>query len=161
MIDIFGAIFLTSLFAVFVGVLMTADSFGSSGRVRFAVVAAIWFFSVGILAGLGVFLVPGTGTLAVGAAVFMPVGGALVAAAGSAQFRHLVLNIPMPALVAVHAGRILGVFFLLLLSAGRLPWTFSTWQVGGTSVSRPPRCRWPGQLRGTFEGGTHWRSSGT
>jgi hypothetical protein len=35
------------------------------------------------------------------------------------------LDTPLAVLVAIHAGRVLGVFFLLLLAAGRLPPTFA------------------------------------
>ena len=55
----------------------------------------------------------------------MPVVVFLVSAARSPAVRSVALHTPLPALVGIHAARVLGVFFVLLFEAGRLPPTFA------------------------------------
>ena len=61
----------------------------------------------------------------IGLAVLMPVVVFLVSAARSPAVRSVALHTPLPALVGIHAARVLGVFFVLLFEAGRLPPTFA------------------------------------
>ena len=58
-------------------------------------------------------------------AILAPIAVALFTAARSSTLRNAALDTPLAVLVAVHSGRILGVFFLMLLAAGRLPPTFA------------------------------------
>jgi hypothetical protein len=84
-------------------------------------VAAAWFVVVSALAAIGVFTI----APALAAAIVAPVAVGVLAARRSASFRALVLGIPLWLLVAVHAGRLLGAFFLALHAEGRLPATFA------------------------------------
>jgi hypothetical protein len=65
------------------------------------------------------------GTPAIGIAVLAPVALLIVAAARSTAVRTAALGIPLAVLVAIHAQRLLGVVFLLLLDDGRLTPTFA------------------------------------
>jgi hypothetical protein len=126
MIDIIAAILLTAFFALGVGALIVAAPLTPPVRLRFALVAIIWLAAISALAAFGVFAARGSGTIAIGTAILVPIVVSLVAAARSSTLRRVVLEMPMPVLVAIHAGRLLGIFFLLLLSAGRLTPTFAT-----------------------------------
>lgn len=125
MIDIIGAISLTALFGLCAALLITAIPVGAAARSRVAAIAIAWFAGVGSLGALGIFSVGGFGTMAIGMAVLAPIVLLLVSAVRSSTVRKVVLNVPLAVLVAIHAGRVLGVFFLLLLEAGRLPPTFA------------------------------------
>jgi len=125
MIDVIGAISLTALFALFCSVLISSSPIAAASRSKLAVAAVIWFACIASLAAAGAFSAGTGGTVAIGMAIVAPIALSLVAAARSSTLRSVALNTPLAVLVAVHAGRILGVFFLLLLAAGRLPPTFA------------------------------------
>jgi hypothetical protein len=84
-----------------------------------------WFAVVAVLAGVGAFAVARLGTLFIGTAVLLPVVVGSVLAARRASLRAAVLGIPIATLVALHVGRALGAFFIVLHSDGRLPPTFA------------------------------------
>lgn len=126
MLDVVGAITLCTLALVTPGVLVLSSPVQALTRRRLAAGAVLWLALVTGLAAAGVFADAGLGTPAIGMAVLAPV---LVLAAGAwiaPPLRRLALEVPAAALVAVNAGRLLGVFFLLLLADGRLPRTFAT-----------------------------------
>jgi hypothetical protein len=126
MIDIIAAILLTTLYALGVSALVASAPLVTSTRLKLALIAVLWLLGIASLAAVGVFAAPGSGTLAIGIAILTPIAGALIAAIRSSAFRRAVTDIPTAVLVVIHAGRLLGVFFLVLLSAGRLPHTFAT-----------------------------------
>ena len=140
MLDIIGAISLTALFGICAAFLLISSPIDARTRSRLATIAVIWFVIVGGLAAFGVFAADAFGTMAIGLAVLVPVVFSLISAARSSFVRGVALEIPLALLVAIHAGRVLGVFFLLLLDAGRLPSTFALaagWGdviVGGTAL---------------------------
>jgi hypothetical protein len=125
MLDVVGGISLTALFALGCAVLIGRSPLEASARVRLAIVALLWFTGIGVLAAAGVFSASGAGTPAIGAALLAPLAVALWAVRRSPAVRALALGIPLSVLVALHAGRFLGVFFLLLFASGRLPQTFA------------------------------------
>lgn len=85
-----------------------------------------WFALLAGVAATGFFGVQGGGgTPAIGAAVALPLVAGIVAYFRLPAFRGWVMGIPLPWLIAINAGRVLGAFFLLLLAAGRLPPTFA------------------------------------
>jgi hypothetical protein len=59
-----------------------------------------------------------------------------------ADFRAALLSVPLPVLIALHIGRIGGVFFLLLAADGRLPIPFAPSGVGATSSPGLPPSPW-------------------
>jgi hypothetical protein len=125
MIDIIGAISLTGIFALCCTVLIGAVSLDTASRTRLSVFALGWFAAVAVLGGTGIFSAAGFGTPVIGLAVLMPVVVFLDWAARSPAVRNVALHIPLAALVGIHAARVLGVFFVLLFEAGRLPPTFA------------------------------------
>jgi hypothetical protein len=125
MIDIIGAISLTFIFGLCSAVLIGAAPVVTASRLRMSVLAIAWFAAIVILAAAGVFSAVGYGTPAIGLAVLTPVVVFLVSVARSPAVWNAALHTSLPALVGIHAARVLGVFFVLLFEAGRLPPTFA------------------------------------
>jgi hypothetical protein len=125
MLDIIGAISLTGLFGLCCAVLASSVPIDAAVRAKAAVVALAWFAGISLLAAMGVFASPSLGTPAIGIAVLTPVVLFLVAAARSAIVWNVVRETPLPVLVGIHLGRVLGIFFVLLFYADRLPPTFA------------------------------------
>jgi hypothetical protein len=126
MLDIVAAIFATAYCAMQAGLLIGPAPLRAGSKIALFAVTAAWLAAVvavyglrlltpGALGPLPVNLVPFTLLLAIlfGAWVLIP------------QARAVLRSIPMPALVAVHAGRVAGVFFWLLYLDGRLSAPFA------------------------------------
>ena len=128
MIDMIGAIALTGLAVANPGTLILASPLGAVAAHRLAVGAAVWLVGIAGLATAGLFAASSpVGTPAIGAAVLVPVVALTLSAARPSAIRRLALGIPLAVLVALHAGRLLGAFFVWLHAEGRLPWTFATY----------------------------------
>jgi hypothetical protein len=96
--------------------------FGSSLTQRLSIGAAMALWFIGVL-GIGA---PGTvSTPVLAAAVLIPVGVLSVIGFGSLLGRGRLQLAPLPALIALHAIRLLGVLFILLYAAKRLPAPFA------------------------------------
>lgn len=94
---------------------------------RFAVCAALgaWFVLIlafGATAALGP---AGGGAPSLGLAVVLPVAALASAYFALPSVRNAMATTPLPALIAVHAIRVLGVIFLVLYANGRLPAPFA------------------------------------
>jgi hypothetical protein len=126
MLDIVAAIFATAYCAAQAGLLIGPAPLRAGSKIALFAATAAWLAAVVAVYGLRVLspgtlgpfpvnLVPFTLLLAIlfGAWILIP------------QARDALLSIPMPALVAVHAGRVAGVFFLLLYFDGRLSAPFA------------------------------------
>jgi hypothetical protein len=126
MLDIVAAIFATAYCAAQAGLLIGPADLRVGSKIALFAATAAWLavvvavyglrvLSPGTLGPIPVNLVPFTLLLAIlfGAWVLIP------------RARDVLLSVPMPALVAVHAGRIAGVFFLLLYFDGRLSAPFA------------------------------------
>src|ERR1700756_2341422 len=96
--------------------------FGASMTQRIAMGAAmtLWFTGVLWIAAPG-----NIGTPLLGAAVLIPVAVLSVIGFGSSVGRGRLQTAPLPALIALHAIRLLGVLFVLLYAAKRLPAPFA------------------------------------
>lgn len=125
MLDIIASITLTTLAFLIPAVLIAASPLEWTARGRLAAILLAWFVLLIALGAAGVFAATNGGTLAIGVAVVVPVIVGLIAARYSATVRSLVFETPLALLVAIHAGRLLGVFFLLLYAEARLPPTFA------------------------------------
>lgn len=139
MLDMIASVALTALAILFPATLITASPLGRAARGRLAAVLLLWFALVAALAA-GLFAPTGGGTLAIGAAVIAPIIVGLIAARRSAAVRALVSETPLALLVAVHAGRLLGVFFLMLYATDRLTPTFALvagWGDIGVAAAAP------------------------
>lgn len=121
MLDVLGTFLLTA-FAVILAVTLVPrfDGHGVT-RTRIAMGLGAWFLVAALLGATGAFASPALPVgIAAGIAVLAPV---ILGSVPVARTRGH--GIPLTTLVAVHAGRLLGVAFLLLYSAGRLPYTFA------------------------------------
>jgi hypothetical protein len=117
-IDLLIAIALTASAAVVVLILCAALPAAASRRVAAAIVLVAWFAVIVVLGATSA-LAPGNfGTPALGLVVVLPVVAVVALAAASAQLRQALLSIPVPALIAANAVRVLGVFFLICMRAG-------------------------------------------
>jgi len=125
MIDIIASVALTALAVLFPALLIVANPVARTARARLGITLLLWFAFVTALAAAGLFTITSGGTLAVGTAALVPVIVGLVAFRYSAALKSLAAESPLELLVAVHAGRLLGVFFLLLYAEARLPPTFA------------------------------------
>src|SRR5258708_21306408 len=88
-------------------------------------IAGAWLLSVAGFAAAGLFSGGGFGTPLLGAAAALPILAIVLLRSRSATLQFLLSSIPLSLLIALHAGRLLGIDFLLLQSAGRLPATFA------------------------------------
>ena len=140
MLDIIASVALTTLAILFPAVLITASPLGRAARGRLAAVLLLWFALVTALAAAGLFSTMEGGTPAIGMAIVVPIIVGLIVFRRSAALKSLVSEAPLALLVAVHTGRLLGVFFLLLYAEVRLPQTFALaagWGDIGIAVAAP------------------------
>jgi hypothetical protein len=122
MLDVLGTILLTGFTVVLVATLVPALREGHGiTRTRLAVGLSAWFIIAAALGLAGAFASP---ALPVGVAVTIALMVPLIAGAGRVA-RTQGHGIPLATLVGIHVGRVLGVAFLMLYSAGRLPYTFA------------------------------------
>ncbi len=126
MLDLIGAVFGTAYYATLVGVLIGFPPLRAATRVAAFAAAVAWLGVIVAVAGMGG-LAPGA--LGPFPANLLPFAGLLALLFGSwflvPRFRDALLALPMPALVAVHAWRLGGLFFLLLYGEGRLSAPFA------------------------------------
>lgn len=140
MLDIIASVTLATLAVLFPAILITASPLGRAARGRLAAVLLLWFALVAALAAAGLFSTMSAGTPAIGVAVVVPIIVGLIIFRRSAALKSLVSETPLALLVAVHAGRLLGVYFLLLYAEVRLPPTFALtagWGDIGVAAAAP------------------------
>jgi hypothetical protein len=126
MLDIVAAIYATAYFAAQMGLLIGFSPVPRVAKLAAFAAAAAWLAMVvvaytvgglrpGVLGPVPVNLLPFILLLALlfGSWFLLP------------QTRHALLSVPLPALVAVHAGRVGGLFFLILYFDGRLSAPFA------------------------------------
>jgi hypothetical protein len=106
-------------------VLVISSRLGGAQRAAVLGITAGWLLLLATLAAGGFFSANVYGTPLVGVAFALPVITVLLLRARSSTLRTLITTIPLTVLVAVHIGRLLGVEFLLMQAAGRLPSTFA------------------------------------
>jgi hypothetical protein len=118
--DLLSTIVLTASATVVVATFVAL--FGSSVTSRISIGAAMALWFIGVL-GFGV-----RGNIAtplLGAAVLIPIGVLSVVGFGWPAGRGRLQAAPLPALIALNVTRILGVLFVLLYAAKRLPAPFA------------------------------------
>jgi hypothetical protein len=121
MLDLAGTILLTALAVFLVRLLAPAREGHGVTRRRVALGLSAWFVAAVALALAGAFsspVLPVGVALAIAVLVPVLIGAPIVV-------RTQAHGVPLPMLVAVHAGRLLGAAFLMLYAAGRLPYTFA------------------------------------
>jgi hypothetical protein len=125
-LDVIGAIALTASAAAVVGAFGASGAVAPETRARVAAILVAWFVLVAAAAATGLFSNEiGFGTPALGVAVLVPVLVGLYAASRVPSFVAAMRAIPVELLIAVQGVRVLGVFFILLHAAGRLPAPFA------------------------------------
>lgn len=124
--DLIGAIELTASAAIMIGSLAAIQPDSASTRLRVGAVLGAWFIAIVAAAALHVFdPYLGLGPPALGTAVLAPVIALAVANDRSRAVHEAVLAAPTPLLIAIHAVRVLGLSFVLLYAANRLPAPFA------------------------------------
>ena len=126
MFETLSAIALTASASIVVAFLSYALARTSLGRLTVAGVLVGWFVLVLAIGATGA-LDParGIGVPGLGLTVALPVAVLAVAFFSVPSIRNAMLAIPLPAMVAVNAIRSLGVIFLILYAAGKLPAPFA------------------------------------
>lgn len=124
--DLVASIELTGCSAIIIAVLSSSFGESLSEKIRIASGLALWFAFVALLGATGALgYEHGTGAPGLGAAVTLPIAALSMLVLRSPMLRRRLDAIPLAALIGVHAIRILGVSFLILYAANRLPAPFA------------------------------------
>jgi hypothetical protein len=125
-IDLIGSIELTASAAIMIAAL--SIGFGSTAvvRIRIAAWLAAWFVVVVILAATrALYYQHGLGAPGLGIAVALPIAVLCIVVARIQALRKEFHRVPVWLLVGVHGVRLLGISFIILYAAGRLPAPFA------------------------------------
>jgi hypothetical protein len=126
MFDLLSTAELTASAAIVVFFLSSILSNTARQRALVAVALAGWFCLVLAAGATGALANPaGIGPAGIGLAVMIPIIVLALLALGTARGRELVRRAPMPVLVGVHSVRLLGISFVVLYAAKRLPAPFA------------------------------------
>jgi hypothetical protein len=136
MLDMIGAIAGTAIYAVLVGVLVGPSRESVPTKLVACAAAAAWGVMIVAIAALGGF---GPGAAGPVPAPLFPFAACLALLFGSwffiPRFRDALRALPLSALVALNAGRVGGVLFLLLAAEGRLSAPFAPSAGGGDIIT--------------------------
>jgi hypothetical protein len=124
-IDLLASLTLAAQALLLPAILVFSSRLDGTHRAVVLGITTGWLLLVATLAAVGFFSASVYGTPLVGIAFALPVIAVLLLRARSNTVRALITTIPLTMLVAVHVGRLLGVEFLLMQAAGRLPSTFA------------------------------------
>jgi hypothetical protein len=125
-IDLIGSVELTASAAIVVAALSIGFGRNPATRLRVAVGLSLWFILVVILAATrALYYEGGLGAPGLGLAVALPIGVLCLAVARVQSLREGFRRVPMWLLVGVHAVRLLGITFVILYAANRLPAPFA------------------------------------
>ena len=125
MFDILSTAELTVSASIAVVFLSLAMAQTVGRRVAVLVALGAWFALVLAIGATGALSPAGGGVPALGLAVVLPVAALVSAYFALPSVRNAMTTTPLPALIAVHAIRLLGVMFLVLYAKGRLPAPFA------------------------------------
>jgi hypothetical protein len=125
MFDILSTAELTASAAIVVGFLSLAMAQNVSGRAAVMVALGAWFVLVLALGATGALGPGGLGAPGLGFAVVLPIAALVRAYRALPSVRHTLAATPLPALIALHAIRVLGFTFIVLYAMGRLPAPFA------------------------------------
>src|SRR5438445_3973272 len=124
--DLIGSIELTASAAIVIAALSIGFGSNPVTRVSIAVWLGIWFVIVVILAATRtLYYEHGLGTPGLGLAIVLPIAILCITAARVQSLREAFHRVPLWLLVGVHTVRLLGVSFIILFAAGRLPAPFA------------------------------------
>ncbi len=124
--EILSTIELTASAALVIAVLALALATTGQRRIGIAAALTAWFAIVVVLGATPALDARvGVGVPGLAAAVVVPFAALCAAILASGPIRAALSAIPLPALVAAHGARVLGVSFLVLYAAHRLPAPFA------------------------------------
>lgn len=124
--DLLAAIGLTACAAIAISVLAMGFGTDTVARVRIALGLVLWFIFVTLMAATEVLTYRhGIGVPGLGVAVILPIVLLSIVVLRSPSLQQALRTIPLSTLIGVNAIRILGVTFLILYAAGRLPAPFA------------------------------------
>ena len=124
--DLIASTELTGCSAIAIAVLSSVFGESLYAKIKIASGLAFWFVLVALLGATGALgYEHGTGAPGLGVAVMLPIVVLSMVVLRSPSLRRRLENIPLSILIGVHAIRILGVSFLILYAAGRLPAPFA------------------------------------
>jgi hypothetical protein len=124
--DLLASIELTASAAIAIAALSIGFGSNAAMRIRIAACLSGWFVLVVILAATrALYYQGGTGTQGLGIAVVLPIVILCLVVARVKSLREAFHRVPLWLLVGVHAIRLLGISFIILYAAGRLPAPFA------------------------------------
>lgn len=124
--DLIGSIELTASAAIVIAALSIGFGFNAMARIRTAAWLSGWFVLVVILAATrALHYQHGLGTPGLGIAVALPIAILCIVVARIKSLRENFHRVPLWSLVGVHTVRLLGISFIILYAAGRLPAPFA------------------------------------
>ncbi len=136
MLDFVGTVVITASMVVAINAVVSSLRISAALRLGVAVAAGVW---IGLMVALGTAGAFETGRNAVPLLGILVAGFLLAVAAAVLLFPKvrevLLLLLPMPLIVGLHATRLLGVFFLLLAADGRLAGPFPYFAGWGDIIS--------------------------
>src|SRR5438552_10661680 len=125
-IDLIASIELTASAAIVIAALSIGFGSNVTTRFRAAVGLSAWFVLVVILAATrALYYEHGLGAPGLGIAVALPIAVLCIAVARIKSLREGFRRVPLWLLVGVHTVRVLGIMFVILYAAGRLPAPFA------------------------------------
>ncbi len=124
--DLIGSIELTGSAAIVIAALSIGFGSNAAARVRIALSLSSWFVVVVILAATrALYYEHGLGSPGLGIAVALPIVILCIVVSRATSLREGFHRVPLWLLVGVHAVRLLGISFIILYAAGRLPAPFA------------------------------------
>jgi hypothetical protein len=125
-IDLIGSVELTASAAIVIAALSIGFGSSATTRLRAAVGLSAWFALVVILAATrALYYERGLGAPGLGIAVALPIAVLCFVVARVTSLREGFRRVPLWLLVGVHTVRVLGISFIILYAAGRLPTPFA------------------------------------
>jgi hypothetical protein len=125
-IDLIGSVELTASAAIMIAALSIGFGSSAATRIRIAVWLTVWFVVVVILAATrAIYYEGGLGPPGLGAAVAVPIAVLCIVVARTQALREELHRVPLWLLVGVHVIRLLGISFIILYTADRLPAPFA------------------------------------
>jgi hypothetical protein len=125
-IDLIGSVELTASAAIVIAALSIGFGSSATTRLRAAAGLSAWFALVVILAATrALYYERGLGAPGLGIAVALPIAVLCFVVARVKSLREGFRRVPLWLLVGVHTVRVLGISFIILYAAGRLPAPFA------------------------------------
>jgi len=126
-IDLIGSVELTASAAIMIAALSIGFGSTAAARTRIAAWLAVWFVVEVILAATrALYYEGGLGAPGLGIAVALPIAVLCIVVARTQALREEFHRVPLWLLVGVHVVRLLGISFIILYTAGRLPAPFAS-----------------------------------